>query len=526
MPASRSPYPATCKSPLGNRGTSSYRLHSSTLDVTDLLQVEVDVFGLRSAGDLRQSYAAEGLSGTVRYAGGLLGAAIDRTGLPPVTGDSSLAVNLGSLDGTASFTSLQVHTRGTPGTFSGGSLHYPFELSANGISGTGTGSTLRADFYGPGHESVAGALHDPGAGLLASFGAAHDDRPGREDVVASADRRAGRGRTGPARRIQRPTDGPSTGARRLRPASRVAPSRTAREPDWTIGNPLRGACRDGRLDVADGRETRSGPRLRAHRPAFGMLPRTASGAVMSWTATRERSSTSRSGPVSRRHTDWSLLSRDGIAETDSSFSKWSGASRERRREPRPTRSARWSGLMLGYQSGRILQSETPFVEGLASLEYSLGRQQPGRGVLGRREPGRAAGPSRLRLQGPGRRGRWNVRHRRRSRAPWTAPSSAPHPRRRRPARSTTIHRDVTGSFGARRLPGVAALEESDPSKTRTPIVDVDETRYVGADAAPALDRARGRRRLRRCRGVIGRSAATARARSRVLAYLERHIDED
>ncbi len=50
---------------------------------------------------------------TVRYAGGLLGAAIDRAGLPPVTGDASLAVNLGTLDGTASFTSLRVHTRGT-----------------------------------------------------------------------------------------------------------------------------------------------------------------------------------------------------------------------------------------------------------------------------------------------------------------------------------------------------------------------------------------------------------------------------
>ena len=91
---------------IGQSGYDGYRLHSSTLDVTDLLQVEVDVFGLRSTGDLRHSYAAEGLSGTVRYAGGLLGAAIDRTGMPPVTGDASLAVKLGTLDGTASFTSL------------------------------------------------------------------------------------------------------------------------------------------------------------------------------------------------------------------------------------------------------------------------------------------------------------------------------------------------------------------------------------------------------------------------------------
>ncbi|MCY4428915.1 MAG: hypothetical protein OXC11_00780, partial [Rhodospirillales bacterium] len=58
----------------------------NALDVTDLLQVEVDVFGLRSTGDIGQSYAAEGLSGTVRYAGGLLGAAGDRTGVAPGAG--------------------------------------------------------------------------------------------------------------------------------------------------------------------------------------------------------------------------------------------------------------------------------------------------------------------------------------------------------------------------------------------------------------------------------------------------------
>ena len=56
------------------------------------------------------------------------------TGLPPVTGDTGLAVNLGSLDGTASFTSLKVHTRGTSWTFSDGSLHYPFELSDEWLS--------------------------------------------------------------------------------------------------------------------------------------------------------------------------------------------------------------------------------------------------------------------------------------------------------------------------------------------------------------------------------------------------------
>ena len=122
------------------------------LDVVDLLQVEVDVFGHRTTASLRAN-----LSGTARYAGGLIGAALYRSGLPPVTGDAGLALDLGSLDGTASFTSLRVHPDGIPETFAGGSLHYPIGLSDNVIIGTGAGLTLQADFHGPGHKEVAGA---------------------------------------------------------------------------------------------------------------------------------------------------------------------------------------------------------------------------------------------------------------------------------------------------------------------------------------------------------------------------------
>ncbi len=155
-------------------------------DVTDLLDVGVDVFGYRSTGTLPSSYPHEGLDGTVHYAGGLLGAAISRAGLPPVTGNAALAVNLGTLDGTAQFTSLEVHIGESSDIFAGGSLYYPFDLSANTITGTDSNSTLRADFYGSGHENVAGVFHDPRAGLLASFGATFDDRPSREDLITSA----------------------------------------------------------------------------------------------------------------------------------------------------------------------------------------------------------------------------------------------------------------------------------------------------------------------------------------------------
>jgi hypothetical protein len=157
-----------------------------TLDVVDLLRVGVDVFGYRTT----ETHAAS-LSGTARYAGGLIGAALDRSGLPPTTGDANLALDLGTLDGTASFTTLMVFPDGLAETFAGGALHYPFGLSDNEIVGTAAGSTLRADFYGPQHEEVAGVLHDPRAGLLASFGATTDDRPSREDVIAAADYMAG-----------------------------------------------------------------------------------------------------------------------------------------------------------------------------------------------------------------------------------------------------------------------------------------------------------------------------------------------
>ena len=164
-----------------------YAGYAAGLGVPGLPRAAVDVFGHRSTGDLHQSWPALGLQGTIRYSGGLLGAAIDRTGLPPVTGESSLAVDLGTLDGEASFTSLKVYPWGTPEIFAGGSLQYPFELSANAILGTRAGSTLRGDFYGPGHENVAGVLRDPGIGLLASFGATRDDGPGDEDRTASSD---------------------------------------------------------------------------------------------------------------------------------------------------------------------------------------------------------------------------------------------------------------------------------------------------------------------------------------------------
>ena len=503
---------------IGQSGNNSYRLHSSTLDVTDLLQVEVDVFGSRSTGDLRQSYAAEGLSGTVRYAGGLLGAAINRTGLPPVTGDTSLAVNLGSLDGTASFTSLQVYTQGIPRAFSGGSLHYPFELSANGILGTGTGSTLLADFYGPAHENVAGALHDPGAGLLASFGAAHDDRPGREDVVASADRLLGWShRTGAA-------DPTADGWTQYRCTTASAcESRQAESDgwgDWTT------ATRSETLASTAGWTWRNAERpnddhglVRIARysdtSTDGLQGRHV---VDGYTGTLEHVAF---GTGFERHTDWSLLSEGGIAETDSSLDKWAGVQGTASGAP-PDEVARWIGLMLGYQGGRAA-SETPFVLGLASLEYFLSdnkldvafsdvTSRDGRRYL------RDFAFRDLPVQDDGTFG---------SDGATGALDGAFFGPSQEEAGGAFHHNTsvVTGSFGARRLPDVAALEESGQSETQPPIVEDDESRYVGANAAPALDS------LTAAGDYGGVAVSSGRVQDgagadRVLEYLKRHIDED
>ena len=130
----------------------------------------------------------------MHYAGGLIGTALDHEGLPPVTGDASLAVDLDDLLGEASFTSLAVHREARSERFAGGNLYYPFELSGNAIQGTRSGSVLRPDFYGPGHEEIAGTLRDA-LRSTRELGATVDERALREEVVADASYIAGRAYT-------------------------------------------------------------------------------------------------------------------------------------------------------------------------------------------------------------------------------------------------------------------------------------------------------------------------------------------
>ena len=336
-----------------------------TLDVVDLLQAEVDAFGYLSTRNFRSSYATKGRDGTVRYAGGLLGAALDRAGLPPVTGDTSLSVDLATLAGAASFTSLTVYADGTPEIFADGSLHYPIELSANTIVGTGAGSILQADFYGPKHEDVAGVLHDPRAGILASFGATLDERPSREDLIASADYLVGLSRL---INTPEPVDEGWSHYRCGVGAAcemRHNPTGPVGWSDWMA------TTRENVLASTAGWDWQNTARLEADHD-FVRIERLTSAStdgargrhvIDGYTSTMEHVAF---GTGFERYSDWTtepdVISPDfehrwtGVQGTTSGYL--------------PSDRARWSGPMLGYQYN-LASSENRLVEGRATVDFSL-----------------------------------------------------------------------------------------------------------------------------------------------------------
>ena len=325
------------------------------LDVVDLLRVEVGVFGHRTV-----STPGESLSGTARYAGGLIGTALERSGLPPVSGDASLALDLGTLDGTASFTSLLVHPDGMPETFAGGALHYRLGLSENEIAANGAGVTLRADFYGPGREEVAGLIHDARAGLLGSFGATTDERPAREEVIGVADYLSGlafrRGAAVEADngwRYYRCESGSACASRRDGTSNWAATTREqvlAATAAWAwrdTSRPVRdrGSVRLARLtrsgtDGGQGRYAMDGYVATMAHAAFGV-------------------------GFERYTTDWAGL--DGTPPGSGSI--WAGF-QGLLANSLPDGVAGWSGPMQGYQ-GEHDAGDNPFVEGLTTVRYSL-----------------------------------------------------------------------------------------------------------------------------------------------------------
>ena len=337
--------------------------HWRTLDVVDLLQAEADAFGYRSTGDLSLSYPAVGALGTVRYAGGMLGAALTRAGLPLVLGNANLAVDLGTLDGTASFTSLTVYPNGLAEPFAGGSLHYPFALSENALIGTDTRSTFLADFYGPGHEEVAGTLHDPRAGLLASFGATYDDRPSREDVVASADYIFGRSY------LHGSTDPADDGWYRYRCGTNSACAlRHAGTSGWTGWTAM---TREDVLASAAGWPGQGSERTEAD---YGFARITRQSAASTDGAQGRYAVDSYMGTLEHvafgiGFEGYSPEWTDEHGTPPDSGNLWAGFQGTLSGSV-PQGLARWSGPMVGYHHGHEWL-ETPFVQGRTTVDYSL-----------------------------------------------------------------------------------------------------------------------------------------------------------
>ena len=113
------------------------------------------------------------LSGTATWSGALLGF----SGQAPVAGDAEIGVDLGTLAGTADFTSLESWAAGTaPGeagtgaTWGDGDLGYMIAVSGNTFRETGgDDGRLTGIFTGASHEGAAGTLERQD--LTAAFGA-------------------------------------------------------------------------------------------------------------------------------------------------------------------------------------------------------------------------------------------------------------------------------------------------------------------------------------------------------------------
>ena len=347
-----------------------------TLDTVDLLWAEADAFGYRSTTGLAGSFP---LAGTVRYSGGLIGTAVDYSALPPVYGDANLSIDLRSLAGEASFTSLRMSYDGKRDLFGDGALHYPITVADNALSTDAPGVSLLADFYGPRHEEVAGTLDDSRAGLLASFGAKHDERPAYLDVVAEADHVRGkmyqdgwredfdgwhRYRCGAGSSCEGKFEWwkPGNDWHDVNASGDTTPRErvlgwTAGWGDWVSEDMIadHGDIRIARryangTDGGKGRYQRDG--------YFGTMEHAAFGTGFY-----------RYGDWERQDGDtWDFYIRGTGFQGDLSGT-------------RPAGSATWEGRMLGYQTG-LAAGEDPFVQGHARVRVSLQRNQVDIGFSG------------------------------------------------------------------------------------------------------------------------------------------------
>lgn len=119
----------------------------------------------------------DSLSGTATWTGGLLGFT---PAMEAVGGNAELSIDLGTMDGRAEFTELQSWAAGAaPGAlgtgaqWNTGSLGYTIAVAGSYLRSTGgDDGVVNGQFYGAGHEGVAGSVERDD--LTAAFGATRD----------------------------------------------------------------------------------------------------------------------------------------------------------------------------------------------------------------------------------------------------------------------------------------------------------------------------------------------------------------
>ena len=141
----------------------------------DWLEASADAFGVGPLVTLEDAVAAGTLAGSATWRGVLLGVDIASGGLAPVSGDAALSVDLDTFEGSATFDNLMVHVNGQAASFRSPRLEYAVGVDGNGFSDVD--ERVEGEFYGPGHEEMAGVVHDTrsGVNLLAGFGGVRED---------------------------------------------------------------------------------------------------------------------------------------------------------------------------------------------------------------------------------------------------------------------------------------------------------------------------------------------------------------
>ena len=136
----------------------------------DRLEASADAFGVAPLVTLEDAVAAGTLAGSATWRGVLLGVDIASGGLAPVSGDAALSVDIDTFEGSATFDNLMVHVNGQAASFRSPRLEYAVGIDGNGFSDVD--ERVEGGFYGPGHEEMAGVVHDTrsGVNLLAGFG--------------------------------------------------------------------------------------------------------------------------------------------------------------------------------------------------------------------------------------------------------------------------------------------------------------------------------------------------------------------